>query len=267
MPRAGPRTVQRYTLECKLTAVRLTMSASPRRTHLSTESREHSPSGRCSRGALCCSSSRPWRQKAGDIFRACPKPEQRFKEQVGRDGSVGRLHLGHPRLTRPEALSRFALGQAQLLTAATQAVSQGQLDVNKPAFLGRQAKEVARVTHGPSGSFEFQAFVSAHHDLTDPSTMRSSWQAAPTAGIGREWGNPRLSPHWRRRSKNPASTLASAPNGGVFTSPRSQTTGLSRGLMGRNGMSDQTYHQGQYHSETVRCYFPGSLISFRILKK
>src|SRR5438093_635550 len=46
-------------------------------------------------------------------------------------------------------------------------------------------------------------------------------------GIGRECGSPKFSPRCRRRSKTPASMRAPKLKGGVFTSPRSQTRGLS----------------------------------------
>src|SRR5258708_38329255 len=47
------------------------------------------------------------------------------------------------------------------------------------------------------------------------------------AGIGRECGSDKFSPRCRRRSKTPASMRAPKVKGGVFTSPRSQTRGLS----------------------------------------
>jgi len=44
--------------------------------------------------------------------------------------------------------------------------------------------------------------------------------------MGRACGRPRLSPSCNLRSRNPASTRASALKGGVFTSPFNQTSGL-----------------------------------------
>lgn len=46
-------------------------------------------------------------------------------------------------------------------------------------------------------------------------------------GIGLECGSDKFSPRCNRRSKTPASMRAAGVNGGVFTSPRSQTRGLS----------------------------------------
>lgn len=63
--------------------------------------------------------------------------------------------------------------------------------------------------------------------------------------IGRECGSPRLSPFCNRRSRNPASSLANALNGGVFTTPRNQTSGLSAGLIQRQDMSYQAYRQAR----------------------
>ena len=72
------------------------------------------------------------------------------------------------------------------------------------------------------------------------STMRSSWQRRAILGIGRECGIPSVTPccSWRRRM--PASSRAAAENGGDFTSPRSQTSGLSPGAMSQ-AMSVLTY--------------------------
>jgi hypothetical protein len=39
------------------------------------------------------------------------------------------------------------------------------------------------------------------------------------AGMGRDWGKPSVSRCWSRRSRNHASTRASALKGGVFTAP------------------------------------------------
>ena len=60
------------------------------------------------------------------------------------------------------------------------------------------------------------------------SLIRSSWHLRPIDGIGREKGNPSCSPVCSRRNRYPASTLPVFENGGVFTSPCSQTRGLSR---------------------------------------
>lgn len=59
------------------------------------------------------------------------------------------------------------------------------------------------------------------------STIRNSWQRAPIEGIGRECGRPSLAPPCNCRSNTPASTRAARENGGVLTSPRSHTSGLS----------------------------------------
>ncbi len=59
------------------------------------------------------------------------------------------------------------------------------------------------------------------------SLIRNSWQRGPITGIGREWGIGRVSPRWSQRSNTPASIRAAAENGGVLTSPCSQTSGLS----------------------------------------
>jgi hypothetical protein len=61
-----------------------------------------------------------------------------------------------------------------------------------------------------------------------PSIPHPQLVASGPNRIGREWGIPRLSPRWSRRRRKPASILASLENGGVFTSPRSHTSGLSR---------------------------------------
>jgi len=70
--------------------------------------------------------------------------------------------------------------------------------------------------------------ISPVYDAERPpaSLMRSSWHQGPMAGIGRECGRPNVSPRCNNLSKYPASILASLENGGVFTSPRSQTIGL-----------------------------------------
>ncbi len=62
---------------------------------------------------------------------------------------------------------------------------------------------------------------------TPASLMRNSWHRGPIEGMGLEWGIPSISPRCNRRSKNPASNLAPAENGGVFISPSNQTSGLS----------------------------------------
>jgi hypothetical protein len=53
----------------------------------------------------------------------------------------------------------------------------------------------------------------------------------------------RDSPRCSLRSRNPASIRASEPNGGVLISPLSQASGLSRGLIQIEYMSDMTYRQ------------------------
>src|SRR5712691_111414 len=58
------------------------------------------------------------------------------------------------------------------------------------------------------------------------SLIRSSWQCGPITGIGHECGRLNVSPRCNSLSRYPASILASLENGGVFTSPRSQTIGL-----------------------------------------
>lgn len=75
------------------------------------------------------------------------------------------------------------------------------------------------------------------------STIRNSWQRAPTDGIGRECGRLNSSPRCKGRSRNPASRRASVENGGVFTSPRSHTSDLSVGDMAQHIMSYMTYKQ------------------------
>lgn len=63
-------------------------------------------------------------------------------------------------------------------------------------------------------------------------------------GIGRECGTLSRSPRWRRRSNTPASIRAEAEKGGVFTSPRNQTSGLPIGRrQGIQYMSYMTYCQ------------------------
>lgn len=57
----------------------------------------------------------------------------------------------------------------------------------------------------------------------------SSCTAGPIEGMGRDEGSDSLSPSCKRRSRNPASRRASSDQGGVFTSPWSQTRGLSVG--------------------------------------
>jgi hypothetical protein len=64
------------------------------------------------------------------------------------------------------------------------------------------------------------------------SIILSSWQRGAIDGIGRDHGRPRDSPCWSRRSRYPHSILAAEENGGVLTSPCSQTRGLSEDVIG-----------------------------------
>lgn len=76
------------------------------------------------------------------------------------------------------------------------------------------------------------------------SVTRSSWHLGPTELMGRECGNERDSPRCNCRSRNPASSRATRENGGVLTSPCSQTNSLSRGLTVEcHNMSYSTYRQ------------------------
>lgn len=79
--------------------------------------------------------------------------------------------------------------------------------------------------------------------VTRSSTTRSSWHRGPMLGIGRECGMPILSPRCNWRSSVPASTRASVENGGVFTSPLSQTKGLSLCVLALNIC--QIWHVGK----------------------
>jgi hypothetical protein len=74
------------------------------------------------------------------------------------------------------------------------------------------------------------------------SLIRSSWQCVPMEGIGREWGSESVSPRCSLHSKNPASSRAAGENGGVLTSPESQTKGLSGDACSHH-MSHLTYAQ------------------------
>ena len=84
---------------------------------------------------------------------------------------------------------------------------------------------------------------------TSPITMTSAsirytiLHVTPASDMGRDCGIPSRWPCGNRRSRNPASSRASRENGGVFTSPWSQTRGLSFGLFRAHDMSDRTYGQ------------------------
>ncbi len=54
---------------------------------------------------------------------------------------------------------------------------------------------------------------------TSASRTRSSWQRAPTTGIGREWGIASICPFCSNRSRHPASIRAASEKGGVLISP------------------------------------------------
>ncbi len=62
-------------------------------------------------------------------------------------------------------------------------------------------------------------------------------------GIGLECGIPSELPFWSSRRRYPASSLAEAEKGGVFTSPCSHTKGLSLGRIRADAMSYVTYCQ------------------------
>jgi len=85
------------------------------------------------------------------------------------------------------------------------------------------------------------------------SFTRSSWTRGPIDGIGRDQGSESFSPDCSRLSMNPASTRAKDENGGVFTSPWSQTSGLSDSLIRKQVMSYPTYCQARRRANRELC--------------
>jgi hypothetical protein len=71
------------------------------------------------------------------------------------------------------------------------------------------------------------------------------------AGIGLECGRPNVSPRCNNLSKYPASILAPWENGGVFTSPRSQTIGLPASAF----FSDRVCLPRYYMSDVTLCQY------------
>lgn len=70
-------------------------------------------------------------------------------------------------------------------------------------------------------------FLAEHLKNHDRVTVNAINDSPYRVHIGREWGIGIDSPCCSFRSKNPASTRAFEDSGGVFTSPPSQTNGLS----------------------------------------
>jgi hypothetical protein len=101
-------------------------------------------------------------QEARNVALIGTEAEQRLEEKVGAYRSVGGFHFCDAGLTGAESLGHLRLGHAQLFSPAAESFSEGQLRIDKPAFIVGQMQEIACVTDRPSRPFQAPTLICSH---------------------------------------------------------------------------------------------------------
>ncbi len=101
-------------------------------------------------------------QEARNVALISTEAEQRLEEEVSAHRSVGGFHFCDARLTGAESLGHLCLGHAQSFSPPAKSFSEGQLRIDKPAFIVGQMQEITCVTDGPSRPFQPPTLICSH---------------------------------------------------------------------------------------------------------